>query len=273
MIFLSSSPDGIGIIAKISSFFAERGINIAKLEEHTEQGRFFLRLETEGEFEIPQISQEFLPLAGDLQMDFQMLDEQKRPRMLLFCSDTLHCPLAIFSHIFSGLLSADIVGVVSNSQKIEDFCKKMEIPFFYTPAEKGSFAHEEGQLQIISTLSPDVIVLARYMKVISENFLFQVSVPIINIHHSFLPSFIGGTPYEMAYKRGVKLIGATAHLVTKDLDEGPIIAQKVLPVSHEFSVLELKKYGASIEQQTLVEAVQKFCERKILEYRGRTIIF
>jgi formyltetrahydrofolate deformylase len=274
MIFLGHCPDNVGLVAKICKFFAERGINITNLEEHTEARRFFIRIEAQGlEEEERMLPSAFEQISDEINMVFCFFDSRKKTKIALFCSGTLHCPLEILSRQLSGTLHTEIAYIISNKPSIERIAKMFSIRFFYTATQNGSFAHEVRQLEILKNAPVDLIALARYMKVLSNDFLIKVSVPVINIHHSFLPSFVGGRPYEMAYKRGVKIIGATAHFVTQALDEGPIISQDVLPVGHSFSIEEMKRSGANIEKSVFAEAVQKFSEHKIIEWQGRTIVF
>lgn len=271
MILLGHCPDTVGLVAKISGFFANHGVNITTLEEHTEQGRFFIRVATEKNTPL-SLLEDFLPLANEIQMEIEFFGNQNQMKLLLFCSGTFHCPLEVISRCLSSSLFVDIVGIVSNKEAFADIAKKMEIPFFYTPVD-ASATHEKKQLEIIDQLQPDLIALGRYMRVLSSYFLEKCEAPLLNIHHSFLPSFVGGNPYEMAFERGVKIVGATAHFVTEGLDEGPIIAQDVLPIGHALSAEEMKRAGANIEKLVFADAIEKFSQRKIIEYKGRTIVF
>jgi len=274
MIFLGHCPDNVGLVAKICNFFAERGISLANLEEHTEAKHFFIRIEAEGSAaDREKLAAEFRVISDEIGMDFTFFDLQKKTKIALFCSGTLHCPLEILSRQLSGTLNSEILCIISNDSAIEAVAEKFAIPFFAVPTQNGSFAHENRQLEILQEFPVDLIALGRYMKILSKDFLVKATVPVINIHHSFLPSFVGGKPYEMAYNRGVKIVGATAHFVTEALDEGPIITQDVLPVSHSSSVEEMKRSGANVEKAVFAEAVQKFAEHKIIEWQGRTIVF
>jgi formyltetrahydrofolate deformylase len=273
MIFLGSCKDSVGIVAKISGFFAEHNENILHLEEHTEDDRFFIRIETDCCGSRQVLEKAFAPLAKELAIDFTFYDRAKNIKLALFCSGTLHCPLELISRQLSGALPIEIQCIISNSKAIEETAKKLQIPFHFTKTAKESFAHEKEQFEILRQYDIDLITLARYMKILSADFIEQVKTPIINIHHSFLPSFIGGRPYEMAYERGVKMVGATAHFVTKDLDEGPIIAQGVLPVDHTYSVERMKREGENIEKLVFAQAISKFANRKILLADGRTVVF
>lgn len=274
MIFLGQCPDKVGIIAKITKFFAERGINIITLQEHAENQRFFVRINGKPTKEISKnIEKEFEQIGEDLEMKYQFFLKPQKTKIVMFCSKTLHCPLEVLSQSLSGALNAEIVAIISNHRDFEKIAQKFSIPFYYTETKPGSLEHEEEQTKILQNLDYDVIALARYMKILSGNFLESIEKQVINIHHSFLPSFIGNNPYEMAHKRGVKLIGATAHFVTEDLDEGPIIHQDVVRVHHGFSVTDLKQVGANVEKEVFSFALQKYCEHKVLERGGRTVVF
>ncbi len=276
MIFLAHCPDKVGLIAQVTNFFAEENLNILQLEQHTERKRFFIRIEGEEmnpSQPITSWERKFKLLGEELEMEYKFHEPQERIKIAIFCSKTLPCPLEILARQLSGNMHIDIQCVISNHRTIEGIAERLDVPFYYIATPNDNKSYEAKQLQLVKAFNVDLIVLARYMKVLSEHFLKQAPAPIINIHHSFLPSFAGGNPYGEAYDRGVKLIGATAHFVTKDLDEGPIINQNVMPVDHEYSVEELKKTGANIEKQVFAQAVQKFSEHKIIEWEGRTVVF
>lgn len=273
MILLGHCPDSVGLLALVCNFFAERGLNIVNLEEHTENERFFIRLVTDNARPLNEVAAAFAPLGQKMAMEYAFYEDETKSRVALFCSESLHCPLEVLSRQLSRALKVEVIGIVSNARAIEPVAAKAGIPFVYTPTQPQSFAHEAEQLATLKTWQPDLVALGRYMKILSAAFIETADLPIINIHHSFLPSFIGGKPYEMAYARGVKIVGATAHFVTEKLDEGPIIAQGVLPVSHSLSVEEMKQSGAHIEKAVFAEAIEKFSERKILEWQGRTVVF
>ncbi len=276
MILLGHCPDRTGLVSKISGFFEEKNLNILQLEEHTERGEFFLRVHAQGnnsKAEISEFSQDFDSLAKSLNFSFETFSDTQKTKIVLFCSDTLPTPLEVIMSEISGSLPVQVVHIISNKKEIEPIAQQMNIPYSYIKSISGNFEHENSQLEILKTLEFDAIVLARYMKIISSEFLSEISQPIINIHHSFLPSFIGGKPYEMAFERGVKLIGATSHFVTKDLDEGPIIAQDVLHIGHRLSLDEIKKEGANVEKKVLLSALKKFSQHKVIEWKGRTVVF
>ena len=264
MIFLAHSPDQIGLIAKISQFFATEHVNIVNLEEHTERDRFFIRIEghelNDSKQPLSVWRDKISSLMEKLDMEYEFYDVDSRLKVTLMCSGTLHCPLEIISRELNRDLNIKIEGIISNSLNIESIAEKIDIPFYHTPTIKGHHGHE-------------LVILARYMKVLSENFLNNCPCPVVNIHHSFLPSFIGNDPYEQAYERGVKLIGATSHFVSPELDAGPIISQNVTPVQHQYNLEEMKRMGADIEKQVLSDAIRKFAEHKVIKWEGRTVVF
>lgn len=274
MIFLAHCPNKIGLVAMISKFFKENNLDITTLEEHAEREYFFIRIKTPNtkDNEIIHIKKEFSVIAKYINMKFKFFKNDFKTKIGLFCSSTLHCPLEVLSQKITGNLPIEISFIVSNKKNFSNIAKTNKIPFYYVPT-KDNTDYEGEQLKIIKKYSPDLIALARYMKVLSPLFLSQCPIEIINIHHSFLPSFIGNKPYEMAYKRGVKIIGATAHFVTEELDQGPIITQNILPINHRLSIKELKTYGSNTEKMTFIEAIEKFTKHKVITHRGRTVIF
>lgn len=276
IIFLGHCPDKVGLVAAITRFFAQENVNILNLEQHSERGHFFIRIEGKEEADpqsIPTWLGKFRPVGQKLAMEFNFYDPLDRLRVALFCSKTLPCPMEIIARQLSGDLNIDLQGVISNHCTIEPMVNQLNIPFYHIPTTGEIPDFEGAQLAILQKMRPDLVVLARYMKILSQGFLQALSQPIINIHHSFLPSFIGNDPYEQAYRRGVKLIGATAHFVTKELDEGPIICQDITQVSHRFSIAQMKQLGGDIEKQVLACALRKFTERKVVQWQGRTIVF
>ncbi|MBF0293635.1 MAG: formyltetrahydrofolate deformylase [Magnetococcales bacterium] len=276
IVFLCHSPDRVGLVARITNFFANENFNILDLAQHTEHGRFFMRIvgrEESARQEIRTWQAKFRPVAAELDMEYAFHDPMERPGVVMFCSKTLPCPMEIISRHLSNDLNISLLAIISNHLEIAPIAEQLEIPFHHIPTVGDTHAFENRQLELLQLLQPDLVVLARYMKILSEEFLRRISAPIINIHHSFLPSFIGNDPYEQAYRRGVKLIGATAHFVTRELDEGPIIIQDVTRVNHRFSIADMKQLGADIEKQVLASAVRKFTEHKVMQWQGRTIVF
>jgi len=270
-------PDRAGIVARISEFLFANKLNIINLEQHSENGIFFTRIKWE---DIENWKNE-----AEFQKDFASICDEFQGQVFvhffarvqtcgLFVSRELHALAEILTKVELGdYENIQIPFIISNSRNAEKLANYYNIPFYYTPTKKDSFAHEEKQLEIIAKYSPDFIGLARYMKILSADFINQVGCPIINIHHSFLPSFVGARPYEMAYERGVKLIGATSHFVIPELDQGPIIEQDVARIRSGYSILKMKKQGADIEKKVFARALAKVFEHKVLVYENRTVVF
>ncbi|MEM7359819.1 MAG: formyltetrahydrofolate deformylase [Pseudomonadota bacterium] len=274
---LFNCPDKIGIIAALAEFFSQRNLNISKYEEYTDDGQFFSRLEwpiTERWATETDFSDEFTDLAQHYQANFQVRFFNRTQSLGLFVSKQPHALIEILNkqeaNFFPGV---EISFIVGNDPAMQKYADRHATPFFYIPTDTDALAYEQKQLEIVHRYSPDYLGLARYMKVLSANFLQQVGCPVINIHHSFLPSFVGAKPYQMAYNRGVKLIGATSHFVTAELDQGPIIEQDVARVGVAASVQDMIKMGRDIEQQVFARALLKVLEHKAIVFKNRTIIF
>lgn len=271
--------DQPGLVAAIAGALTEAGANIASLDQHTsdpEGGRFFQRTV----FTLPNLSAVLPDLRerlGEVLRPFDLTwtlePANQRKRVAVFSSTSDHCLLDLLWRHRRGELPLDIAMVVSNHSDHSDDVRAFGIPFFHVPVEKGRRQEAEARHLELLKGNVDLVVLARYMQIISEDFIDEVGVPIINIHHSFLPAFIGAGPYRKAKERGVKLIGATAHYVTKDLDEGPIIAQDVISVTHEDSAADLQRRGADVERRVLSSAVEAHCEERVLRDGNVTIVF
>jgi formyltetrahydrofolate deformylase len=277
---LVSCPDKPGIVASVSQLIARHGGNILSLDQFTtglEDGHFFQR----SVFHLPGLSARRNDLEKDLegnltagfQATWRLTEASKRKRVAIFASKTDHCLLDLMWRHKRGEIPMDIVMVVSNHAELADSVRPFGIPYFHVPVIEGNkTAAEIRHLELLAG-NVDLVVLARYMQIISEDFLDMVRVPVINIHHSFLPAFMGAGPYRKAKDRGVKLVGATAHYVTKDLDEGPIIEQDVVRVSHRESVSELMRSGADVERAVLSRAVTWHCEDRVMIHGNTTITF
>ena len=273
-----SCPDKKGIVNVVTSFLLEQSVNIVGLEQHIEDEYFFMRVEWEKLDSFFKNEPDFFHAFSGVQKQFEMeiyLDLNERKKQLgLLCSKELHCVFEVLAQVHSGELHADISYIMSNSESASEIAKAFHIPFYYIPSKKGlNFEHESKYIEIIKNNPTDLIALARYMKVVSEDFIKKADQKIINVHHSFLPSFIGATPYDDAYDRGVKLIGATAHYVTKDLDQGPIIEQEVLRVAHNHTIENLKIKGRTSEKRVLSQAINKQIQNKIIVFKNRSIVF
>jgi formyltetrahydrofolate deformylase len=277
---LVSCPDQPGIVSTISKFLFSHHANIIESSQYStnpEDGTFFIRIE----FECPNLKEkakdmenQFAELAKEFSFEWKLTHVYNVKKAAIFVSKELHCLLELLWEWQSGDLMADIALVISNHEEARDVVEGLNIPFYHIPANKDIRAQvEEQQLQLLKDYDIDLIVLARYMQILTPNFVAANPNKIINIHHSFLPAFIGARPYERAYGRGVKLIGATSHYVTNDLDEGPIIEQDIGRVDHRDNVDKLKKIGRSIERSVLARAVKWHLEDRIIVHQNKTIVF
>lgn len=271
-----SCPDKPGIVKTVTTFLYDHGANISLLEEHVEDGHFFMRVEWEqgNNFKTAEdFTEAFEKLRNEFEMTVEVDFNNKKKRLILFCSKELHCLVDILGRYAIKELDVEIPCVISNSEEAEELVKKFGIPFYYVESSKKSLEYENEMLKILANHPSDFIGLARYMKVLSANFIKQAGQKIINVHHSFLPSFVGAKPYEEAYERGVKLIGASAHYVTPELDQGPIIEQDVKRIRHSHEISKLKLIGREIEKQVFSFAIKKHIENKLIIYKNRTIVF
>lgn len=277
---LVSCPDRPGIVSAISQFLFSYNANIIESSQYSTNpvgGVFFIRIEFECPFlkeKAKEMEQQFHDIAVKFSMEWRLTPVYKVKKTAIFVSKELHCLLELLWEWQSGDLMTDIALVISNHEEARDVVEGLNIPFYYIPANKEIREQvEEKQLQLLNEYDIDVIVLARYMQILTPTFVKANPKKIINIHHSFLPAFVGARPYERAYDRGVKLIGATAHFVTDDLDEGPIIEQNVARVDHRSDIETLKKTGRSIERSVLVRAVKWHLEDRIIVQQNKTIVF
>lgn len=274
---LLSCPDKPGIIANISIFLKERNLNIVALEQHSKSKYFFIRVEWEdiGNWENQEaFAKDFKPISELLNAQFRSHFFSKKQTLGLFLSKEPHALLEILAkYELNEFPNLELSFLVSNYAESEKFAKRYNLPFFYIPTSTGSFDHEKSQLEIIKKFKPNFVGLARYMKILSKEFIDLANCPIVNIHHSFLPSFVGAKPYEMAYEKGVKLMGATSHFVIPELDQGPIIEQDVTRIKAGYSVEDLKRIGRDTEKKVFAQALKKVLEHKVIVYEGRTIVF
>ncbi len=273
-------PDQSGIIHAVTGFIHQRGGNIVYLDQHVDQeaGVFFMRLESEFEansLEFDLLDQEFKQkLALGYKMAYQIYSGEERPKMALFVSKYNHCLYDLLSRFHSGELEVEIPFILSNHRDLEPIAAQFDIPFHHIPINKDIREEaEQRQLELLLSNDIDFIVLARYMQIVSPAIIDHFTNKIINIHHSFLPAFAGAKPYHAAFKRGVKIIGATSHYVTEELDAGPIIEQDVTTVSHTHTVKDLIAKGRDLEKIVLARAVQLHVERKTMVYNNKTVIF
>ena len=278
--FLIHCKDQSGIINSVTGFIHKRGGNIVYLDQHVDEEAvvFFMRLESEfetGSIILDILDKEFKQeLATRYQMSYQIHAGDERPKMAVFVSKYNHCLYDLLSRFHSGELAVEIPFILSNHKDLEHIAHQFDIPFFHIPVEKETKQEaERKQLELLLDQGIDFIVLARYMQIVSPLIINHFPDRIINIHHSFLPAFAGARPYHAAFKRGVKIIGATSHYVTEELDAGPIIEQDVSIVSHTHSVKDLIAKGRDLEKIVLARAVQLHVQRKTMVYNNKTVIF
>lgn len=278
-ILLLSCPDTRGIVAEVSHFIFTYGGNILQSDQYSdpETSTFFMRVVWDlSEFKIPQekINAAFEPVAIKFEMNFRIELSSRRTRMAIFVSKYDHCLYDLLLRNREGETHADIALIVGNHRDTESIAEYFDVPFHYFPvtAETKSDV-EASEIRLLAEQKIDLVVLARYMQILGEGFVEQFRNRIINIHHSFLPAFVGAKPYHQAYARGVKIIGATSHYVTANLDQGPIIEQDVTRISHKDSVHDLIMKGRALEKAVLTRAVKLQLEHRILVFRNKTVVF
>lgn len=279
-ILLIHCPDQQGILAAVTDFININKGNIVYLDQHVDyvQNTFFTRVEWDlANFIIPRekIEDYFNTLyAQKYNMSFKLYFSDIKPRMAIFVSKMSHCLFDILSRYFNNDLHVEIPLIVSNHPDLAWIGEKFGIPFHVIPITKeNKLEQEKKELELLKKEKIDFIVLARYMQIISEEMIKEYPSKIINIHHSFLPAFVGAKPYHAAYERGVKIIGATSHYVTTELDAGPIIEQDVVRVTHKDTVQSFIHKGQDLEKIVLSRAVEKHIDRKVLAYKNRTVVF
>ncbi|MFA5263944.1 MAG: formyltetrahydrofolate deformylase [Opitutaceae bacterium] len=278
LVALLHGPDQPGLVAKTAGWIFARGGNILHADQHRdlEEGVFFQRIEWELSRNSSAASEAdaFREFAGVLGMDARVAVSTRCPRIVLFVSKADHCFHDLVLRWKAREYPCDIVAVVSNHADLEVAARAYGLVFHHIPVDPKNMAETEArQLQVLRDADAELVVLARYMQVLSAGFLAAFGRPVINIHHSFLPAFAGGKPYHQAHKRGVKLIGATAHYATADLDEGPIIQQDVARVTHRHSVEDLVRKGRDLEKMVLAQAVRWHLENRVLVYGNKTVVF
>ena len=302
-VLLIDCPDQKGLIARVSSLLYERGANILHADQHQDHGLglFFMRVEwalngkADGELSVPPAQNSskippsvgpagrfdlegfkaaFAPLASELGMRWKLSSGSELPRVALFCSQYLHCMADLLHRWRTGELLCEIPLIVSNHRDVEKLAAFYGIPFEFVEFSAARRVEAEAtQLELLESKKVDLVVLARYMQVLSPNFVAHYPASIINVHHSFLPAFTGAKPYHAAHTRGVKLIGATSHYVTDLLDDGPIIEQDVARISHRDQVEDLVARGRDLERIVLSRAVRWHLDRRILCYGNKTVVF
>ncbi|MFC5179759.1 formyltetrahydrofolate deformylase [Actinomadura harenae] len=273
-----SCPDRPGIVAAVSGALAERGCNILESQQFGDRdtATFFMRVQfaAPGDVDADGLHAAFAALGTELGLDWRLDDTAERPRVLIMVSRFGHCLNDLLYRQRSGLLDVDIVAVASNHPDMRPLTQSYGIDYHHLPSGAGGKAAQEAEiLTLVEHYRADLVVLARYMQILSDDFCAKLPGRIINIHHSFLPSFKGAKPYHQAHARGVKLIGATAHYVTPALDEGPIIEQEVARVDHAHSADELVAVGRDVECLALARAVRWHAEHRVLLNGDRTVVF
>jgi formyltetrahydrofolate deformylase len=276
-VLLISCRDQPGLVHAVAGFVLARGGNIVHAEQHidAESGVFFQRVEFEaGDLEVATLASAFAPLARHYGMSVQVHRSDERPRVAVLVSTQPHCLVDLLARWRAGELPAEITAVISNHPDHARLVEFHDVPFHYLPVTRDTQERQEGELlQTLRAEKVELVVLARYMQILGAPVLDAFPNRIINIHHSFLPAFVGARPYHRAQERGVKLIGATAHYATADLDEGPIIAQDVAPVTHRDTVADLIGKGRDLETVVLARAVRAHLEHRTLVFGNKTIVF
>ena len=272
-------PDQPGLVAAVTALIARNTGNIVTLDQYSdnpEGGEFFQRVvfhRPDLQAALPEIEADLDKTLGPLEMEWRLTDQSIPKRMAILVSTSDHCLLELLWRHRRGELPVTIPMVISNHTNTAEDVRSFGIPFFHVPSQGPDKSAAEAKIVELLKGNVDFVVLARYMQILSDSFLDAVGVPVINIHHSFLPAFIGAAPYRKAKERGVKLIGATSHYVTEDLDEGPIIEQDVARVDHSMSAADLQARGAYVERAVLSRAVQWHAEDRVIRHGNHTIVF
>lgn len=279
IIFLIQCPDRKGLVAQISGFFYQRGFNIVHCQQHTDltTGQFFMRVKLDLATlsdSRSQLEREFTTLAQGLALQWQVRYTDVPQRIAIMVTKTAHCLYDLLLRREEGELTCSIPLIIGNHPTLEPVARQFNIPFYCLPVTSATKAQQEAEIErLLANHQIDLVVLARYMQVLSPEFVRARAGRVINIHHAFLPAFQGGSPYGRAYEKGVKMIGATAHYATADLDEGPIIEQDVARVTHEDSVDDLQQIGKDVERVVLARAVKAHLEHRVIVAGRRTIVF
>ena len=277
--FLIKCPDQKGLLAKITNFFYEREFNIVSCQQYVNsiEDTYFMRIRldaAEAKMSKAQLEENFAKLATPLKFDWSVSYSGQKLNVAIMVSHTSHCLYDLLERHKEGTLDCNVKMIISNHNKLKPIADMFGIPYYHLPITKETKQQQEAQvIDLLESENIDLIVMARYMQILSSNFINTYPQRIINIHHSFLPAFQGANPYKKAYDRGVKLIGATAHYATEDLDEGPIIEQDVEPVTHESTPTTLKRIGADIERMVLARAVKNHIQNQIIVSGNRAIVF
>lgn len=274
MIIVIQCRDRVGLVAAISALLAKHQLNIVSMREHVDKGEnlFFMRIETESPGDAAILETEFyavLPEGASV-----VINPIPQKKIVVLVTKEYHCLADILVRNYFHTLGASVQAVVGNHPTLQNICERFDIPFHYVPHnDKSKEAFEQQVINQIDQYEPDYVVLAKFMRILSPEFVARFPTRLINIHHSFLPAFVGANPYRQAFERGVKLIGATAHFVTNDLDEGPIIAQQIISVNHSLTAVDMMKAGKEIETAVLATALRLVLSDRVLVYRNKTVVF
>jgi len=274
MIIVIQCKDQVGLVAYIAAILAKQQLNIVSMREHVDQneGLFFMRVEVDNNQEDENLEQLLKPLLPEGAM--VMVNPLPHKKVVVLVTKEYHCLADILIRNYFKTLGATVQCVIGNHATLQNICERFDMPFHHISHEECT--KDEFEQQVIKTVeqyTPDYVVLAKYMRILSPYFVSKFPMRIINIHHSFLPAFIGANPYRKAFERGVKLIGATAHFVSNELDEGPIIAQQIIPVNHTFTAATMVKAGQEIETSVLAKALKLVFEDRVFVSKNKTVIF
>ena len=272
-------PDQVGLVAAVSQFLAEQAATIVEASHHTDQqtGRFFMRHEIKADsiaISMDSVKQAFTPIAENFQMNWKIADSNIKQKVVMLASHESHCLMDILHRWHSGELQCDIPCIIANHPQMKQFADWHNIPFhwvdFKNQTKEQAFAEIE---RLIESYQADLTVLARFMQIVPDHLCQKLAGKAINIHHSFLPSFAGAKPYQQAYNRGVKLIGATCHYVTSDLDEGPIIEQELMRISHSDTADDMVRKGKNCEKTALANGLRYHLEDRVIIHQNKTVVF
>lgn len=274
MIVIIQCRDQVGLVSAISGALSKAGLNIISMDEYVDkaENRFFVRLDVEQPVGTVLTEQDLQPLLPD---DATIaINPSPEKKIVVMVTKEYHCLADILIRNYFKTLGATVQAVIGNHELLQDICERFGVPFHYISHEQESKEHFENIIaDTINSYNPDYIVLAKFMRILSPGFVARFPMRIINIHHSFLPAFIGANPYRQAYNRGVKIIGATAHFVTNDLDEGPIISQQTIHVNHAFTAQDMMKAGREVETSVLANALQLVLHDRVFVYQNKTVVF
>jgi formyltetrahydrofolate deformylase len=274
MIIVIQCTDQVGLVAAITRVVAKEGLNIVAMREHVDQlhNRFFMRLEVTAVRNGNSLEKK---LRGVLPPDAAIkINPLPQKKVIVMVTKEYHCLADILIRNYYQTLGANVLAVIGNHTTLQDICKRFDVPFFAVSHEQASKEEfEEKITAIVEQYEPDYIVLAKFMRILTPDLVTKFPMRIINIHHSFLPAFIGANPYKRAFERGVKLIGATAHFVSNELDEGPIIAQQTISVNHSYTAADMVKAGKEIETAVLATALKLVFEDRVFVFKNKTVVF